>query len=332
MRRMQIGRRRKPVVVDLTGPTPRVSILEEAPTITNKSSAVTGPTPNVSISKEAPAITNNKSSAAAPMVADEDRSNKRQKLSYTDSFLCPITLELAIDPVHAMDGRLYDREAIMQHISVNKTGLKSPMTREKMGRKVVPAPHITDTIERMIENGDIDGYLATQWQAGRKAMVEEKDKIRDAKIKVETGDTEAMIELGAAYESGRGGLQKNPKEAFKWYEMAHKAGSVKGTAYIGDAYCFGLGVSKNVCRGVLFYFDAAQKGSDFAAHFLGMAFAEGNYGLVQDHKKAIFWLEKCIAKCKVEHMDIADEDEAHEMLEKLGDQHHEDWGRGCSVV
>jgi Sel1 repeat/U-box domain len=286
-------------LLDLTGLTPRKSLREEPTAVSIKTA------------------TTNKSTAVAPEEATEARPIKQQKQCIMDDLTCPISGELPIDPVHAADGRLYDREAIMMHFATTTTGLTSPLTREPMTRKLFPAHHITSIIEKQINDGSIDGELATNWLAGRKDLMKDKETNRQLPTKANTGDAEAMILLGVAYEQGSGCHPKDPKKAVQWYQKAHNAGSVKGTAYLGDAYCTGLGVDQDIELGVAFYFEAAQKGSDFAAHFLGMTYAEGNYGFPQNLELAKAWLQKCVAKCDVEHMDHEEEEEAHKTLEKL---------------
>lgn len=52
-----------------------------------------------------------------------------------DTFLCPITKEIMIDPMVASDGHSYEREAIE---TVLRTSKKSPMTREVLKSSLVP--------------------------------------------------------------------------------------------------------------------------------------------------------------------------------------------------
>ena len=43
---------------------------------------------------------------------------------------CPITLEACVHPVVASDGRVYERDAIMQHLTTN--GMVSPFTKQPL--------------------------------------------------------------------------------------------------------------------------------------------------------------------------------------------------------
>ena len=52
-------------------------------------------------------------------------------------YVCPLTLELLVDPVMAKDGRIYERSHILAWLSRNAT---SPITREPMGTELTPVP------------------------------------------------------------------------------------------------------------------------------------------------------------------------------------------------
>jgi hypothetical protein len=55
-----------------------------------------------------------------------------------DNFRCPITQEIMLDPVMAMDGHAYEREAILQAL---EKSMLSPMTGQPMDSKVVIPNH-----------------------------------------------------------------------------------------------------------------------------------------------------------------------------------------------
>ena len=88
--------------------------------------------------------------------------------SIKDELVCPITLELPLDPVLAKDGRIYERSAITDHLNTaaaNGYGIKSPYTNQPMGSELLPAPQIKNTIEVLIETGSVDfGDLSDGWK------------------------------------------------------------------------------------------------------------------------------------------------------------------------
>ncbi len=55
--------------------------------------------------------------------------------SVPNSFICPISLQIMLDPVFASDGYTYERTEIEKHLAKSKT---SPMTREPLDAKLVP--------------------------------------------------------------------------------------------------------------------------------------------------------------------------------------------------
>jgi len=94
------------------------------------------------------------------MVAHED-----EKDHLTESYFCPLTKELFIDPVVTSDGNTFERHAIEQWLRTNDA---SPLTKEKLENKLLfPNPliqkHILDHYNK---------YLARK--AVRTSKVEEK--------------------------------------------------------------------------------------------------------------------------------------------------------------
>ena len=123
---------------------------------------------------------------------------KRHKVA-ADELLCPITLELPFDPVMAEDGRVYERYAIEQHIaqtnksSTSREALRSPITNEPMGSRLVSSLQIKNLIATLIENNSITGDLADSW----KRMEEQKKAADRMLIDAQNGDADAMYFVGA---------------------------------------------------------------------------------------------------------------------------------------
>ena len=65
--------------------------------------------------------------------------------SIIKEYLCLLSLELPVEPVTAEDGRVYKRAHIAKHIENaddEYKNLRSPVTNEKMGPKLVPAVQV----------------------------------------------------------------------------------------------------------------------------------------------------------------------------------------------
>ncbi|CAB9508797.1 SAM and U-box domain-containing protein 1 [Seminavis robusta] len=229
----------------------------------------------------------------------EDNAAVVEKKSLpADDLICPITHELLWDPVTAEDGHFYEKEAIEEWIAVNS---RSPHTNEPIGNRLLPAPQIKSLIETLIQAGVIDGALADAWNEKDRAFRVNRNK-DDLIRKAGSGNRTAMLNLARNYRIGLGGFDKDENLAYHLYETARDAGSVKATARVGICFCTGKGVSKATRRGVYFLTKAAFKGSDLASYELGMALADGKYGLYADEKEAIEWLQKASGDCRHMHM------------------------------
>ncbi|CAB9523620.1 Sel1 domain protein repeat-containing protein [Seminavis robusta] len=219
-------------------------------------------------------------------------ANKRKR-DPADELICPISLELPWDPVTAEDGRVYERISIETHIKNHPRGLKSPITNKKMGKKLVPAIQHRNMTDILVEDGVILGDLAAKW----KEKVNQKKEMEELLKKADAGGACAMYNLGVNYENGYDGFNEDEKLAFQWYSRAHKAGNVRGTSSVGMHLLNGWGVAKNEKLGLVHLSSAAGQGSNYAAKWLGVAFANGEYGLSVDKAMAISWLEKAVGDC-----------------------------------
>lgn len=238
----------------------------------------------------------------------------RQK-TLTDDLVCPITLELPFDPDTAEDGRVYERSAIEQHIKGKSSEeLKSPITGSQMGNRLLPAVQHKNHIQSMIETGVITGDLAENWR--KKA--EQKKKMGELIKEAEDGNAKAMEELGLKYKEGSNGFPKDLKLAYTWSKKAHESGMVKGTARMTRALLYGDGVKRCPKDGIVFMSMAAAQGSDFASYKLGVAFADGMYGLSANKPEAISWLQMIVSgECSVKHLSDSGKQKARVKLDEL---------------
>lgn len=242
-------------------------------------------------------------------------TSKRQK-SITNDLICPITLELPLDPVTAEDGRIYERSAIEEFFkSKSDSQLKSPMTNQKMGRRLLPAFQQKNHIAALIENNLVGGDLAVSW---KKKDLEKKELEYQLK-KAENGDAEMMYVIGVYLELGQRGFKKNCKLAYSWYKKSHDAGDVKGTAAVGEFHLRGEGgVEKCQSNAVLWLTRAAMQGSNFAAYVLAEALSSGSGGFQKDNNEAIYWFKKIVdGDCAIDHLSSSGKDHSREMLQLL---------------
>ena len=247
--------------------------------------------------------------AVAGAVAAEDADDdsnvppaaKRPKKSPADDLICPITLELPWDPHTAEDGRVYEKDAIEQHINMHRlTGdLRSPVTGVIMGPRIFPSPQHRNLIETLIENDSIpEEALVTAWNQRVKDAMKMQELLRTAK----NGDAESMLKVAQCYQYGKLNNRKDYKLAFAWHRKSHAAGNIRATALVGISYIMGWGIPKYVKKGIMFLTEAAALGSDFACYQLGMFLADGSHGVPVDKEEAIRWLRKSLGDCPHKHL------------------------------
>lgn len=225
----------------------------------------------------------------------DDRPTKHQK-SPADDLVCPITLDLPWEPVIAEDGRIYERLAIEEHFRSKRHGeLRSPMTNEPMGRKLLPALQTKSLIETLIDFGVITGELAEKW----KEKAREKQAMNELIQRAQSGDEDAMCHVGYYYYSGECGFPKDHAKAVDWYQKGREAGSIRATANLGCMFLQGKGVEENYSVGLFYTTLAAEEGCDGACYNRGAGFAKGRWGLPQNPPEAERWLQKFLSgDCK----------------------------------
>ena len=108
-----------------------------------------------------------------------------------EEWVCPITHELPADPVMAEDGHIYERVAIEELIDRQGAGLKSPLTNETMGPKLMPSVQVRATIEKLVRTGAIEGDKADKWQQ----RLKEAEEVTELRQRAEGGDVCAMPAL-----------------------------------------------------------------------------------------------------------------------------------------
>ncbi|GMI47001.1 hypothetical protein TrCOL_g11130 [Triparma columacea] len=213
--------------------------------------------------------------------------------SIADNWLCPITLELPIDPVMAEDGKIYERSAIEQWLRTKRT---SPSTNNPMEGRLFPAPQAKSTIEALVKSGAVSDDKAKAW----KTKLENEEKVkkwREALLQAaEGGDANAMRQLGTSYSYGLNGLPIDKKQAREWLKRGAELGNVACMGVYGVYLLRGIGGDVVTALGMFYISRAAQGGCCLSYLQLGRGFAKGSYGLPQDTAQARIWLTKAITE------------------------------------
>ena len=218
-----------------------------------------------------------------------------------EEFICPISQELPVKPVIAEDGRIYEEDHILKWFAMKREA-KSPTTGAVIGTKLIAAPQIRNTIEKLVKSGAIKGELAEAWQKASAKNLAIETRVKELRVKADAGDGEAMYELGIWYQcnSIRAGIQhsedpsltEDTVQARAWFERSAAARDPKGLAVFGAYLVTGIGGPQDNVFGVMNLTQAAELGSQVGAHSLGKAFLNGLWGLPKDPARARYWLNR----------------------------------------
>ena len=224
---------------------------------------------------------------------DEEAKRYRSAIDeMADELVCSITQELPVEPVTAEDGRIYECDAIASWIETRQRGgqpLRSPVTNEAMGAKLVPSVQARNAIKRMVESGAITGAKADAW----KARIECENKVVKLRKKAEAGDVVAMKNLWFSYRDALHGLKKDDPLSYFWFKKAAELDHPTSLAQCGHALLFGRdGVTKDTARGLLTIGYAAAKGSAAACNLLAVCHKRGLAGLTADEHEISRWYSK----------------------------------------
>ena len=78
-------------------------------------------------------------------------------VTVADELICPISHELPVDPVMALDGKIYERASIERWLKKHE---RSPLTGLAMGTKLTPVLQVRTIIEAVVTSGAIDEVVA----------------------------------------------------------------------------------------------------------------------------------------------------------------------------
>ena len=111
----------------------------------------------------------------------------------------------------------------------------------------------------------------------------------DEKVKGELGD--ALAELGAMYEDGKGNYVKSDSQAIELYKRGAQFESRKAQSYLASMYLTGKGTEKDERQAARWYRKAADQGWPTAQAWLGSMYRDG-HGVTQDYAEAMRWFRK----------------------------------------
>ena len=204
-------------------------------------------------------------------------------------YRCPITQELPLDPVVAEDGQCYDREAIEAWFEKH-TNAKSPMSNEPMGKKLVPALQMRNSIERLVTKGVLTGEAADTWKQRTEELRALNEEWRHELRLAHRGYPGSMCSVGLCYREGHNGFKKDQSKAIEWLRKAADRNDPQAVCTMAIFYINGQGLKQDLSKGFFELGRAAVLGSEHAAacagnyHETGSRFCSG-----KDHAAAAHW-------------------------------------------
>jgi len=118
----------------------------------------------------------------------------------------------------------------------------------------------------------------------------EKEAVKWYQKAAAQGEADAQLNLGMMYSAGRG-VEKDPKKAMEWYLRAAEQGNASAQNNIGSLYFNGEGVQKDDRKAVEWYSKAARQGVAMAQNSLGGMYVKG-WGVEKDLNKGLDWIMK----------------------------------------
>ncbi len=130
--------------------------------------------------------------------------------------------------------------------------------------------------------------LATMYATGSGVERDFKEALRWYQMAAEQGIAESQFSLGLVYLKGNG-INQNFKEAAKWYQMAAEQELARAQHGLAEMYNEGKGVSYNPEMARRLTFASAQQGFAIAQANLGMNFTKGQEKVPLDDEEAYYW-------------------------------------------
>lgn len=186
----------------------------------------------------------------------------------------------------------YDLNLLQQSAKANPNDLKLQLT---LAKKLVEAASVLSD-----EGGRADVKTRNK---NRERYIFDAHKL--VKKLVNAGSPDAMFYLADCHGQGLLGLEPDPKEAFKLYQSAAKAGHAQA-AYRVAVCCEmgheeGVGTRRDPLKAMQWYKRAATLGDPPAMYKMGMILLKGLLGQPKNPREALSWLKRAADRADVEN-------------------------------
>ena len=132
--------------------------------------------------------------------------------------------------------------------------------------------------------------LSLLYEQGKGVMKNEAESLRLLKDSAAAGYDKAAVKLGNLYYTGKGGLEKNYPEAYKWFKSAADKNNYIAQYNVGLMIENGVGdvVKKDPVKAFQYYLKSGNQGYYLAQHALGRMYVEG-IGTTQNYTRGMGW-------------------------------------------
>ncbi len=143
------------------------------------------------------------------------------------------------------------------------------------------------TIVKRAKSGNAEAQivLGEAYEKGRNVPVDFLKAATWYKRALRQGNVEATFKLARLVHKGGGKLAKSPKLAAELYQRAARLGHGPSQNWLGYSNQFGFGVTQDYAKAVNWYRKAAEQGNAAAQNNLGMLYLSGK-GVSRDFIKA----------------------------------------------
>ena len=157
-----------------------------------------------------------------------------------------------------------------------------------------------------------------------------QQKLAELIKKAETGDVDALVDLGDVYASGEG-LPKDAVRAADLFRQAAEKGMAKAQFRLGQMYARGEGVPKDSVRAVDLIRQSAINGHAKAQALLASMYAKGE-GVTRDDVLAYVWSSLAVSAGEKDAKQLQDSVTLNTMLHEEAERLKSKWKRGVEIV
>ena len=231
-----------------------------------------------------------------PTDLDDDMSeDKHLSLPFADS-ISKETKDMILSMMHTnRNQRPQNVESIMHNLSYvpQNDGIVSDSPNEETIIASNNSDDITlDTLIQLAENGDVEAQyrLALSYYRGEGVERDPKEAFEWFEKAAKQGDDNAQFYLAKCYDDGEG-VEEDKGEAFRWYKKSGERGNISAQNNLACCYDKGDGVEKDKEKAFKWFKKAAEQGDAVAQNNLACCYDNGD-GVEKNEERAFEWYKR----------------------------------------